>query len=134
MEAHVAPRMTKQRRIILEELRKVKYHPTADQLHRLVRRRLPRISLGTVYRNLDLLSRTGLVQKLDVGGTQKRFDGDLTGHYHKRCLCCGKVEDVWIEEIDSLLTATSSIGDYEIVAHRLEFIGFCPDCRRRQHR
>jgi len=124
-------RMTRQRRIILEELRKVKYHPSADELYRLVRRKLPRISLGTVYRNLDLLSRAGLIQRLEVGGTQKRFDGDITGHYHKRCVACGKVEDVWVQEIPAIARVVRQIADYEIIAHRLEFLGFCPDCGRR---
>ncbi len=127
-------RMTRQRKIILEELRKVKYHPTADDLHRAVRRRLPRISLGTVYRNLDLLSRAGLIQKLEVGGTQKRFDGDVQGHCHRRCVGCGKVEDVRLEETAGISRAVKNMPDYEVISHRIEFIGFCRDCRGRTGR
>jgi Fur family ferric uptake transcriptional regulator len=134
MLAHYTPRMTRQRKIILEELRKVKYHPTADDLYRTVRRRLPRISLGTVYRNLDLLSRAGLIQKLEVGGTQKRFDGDLKGHYHRRCIQCGKVEDVWLDEIAAISRVIREMTDYEVVSHRIEFIGFCRGCRVRTKR
>ncbi|MCJ7604005.1 MAG: transcriptional repressor, partial [Desulfobulbaceae bacterium] len=76
MEAKNKLRMTKQRQVILEELRKVKTHPTADDMYQMLRKKMPKISLGTVYRNLEILSESGIIQKLDVGGTQKRFDGD----------------------------------------------------------
>ena len=62
-------RMTRQRAVILEELRKVKTHPTADELYSIVRERLPRISLGTVYRNLDFLADTGEIRRLEAAGT-----------------------------------------------------------------
>jgi len=64
-------RMTRQRRIILEELRKVDSHPTADEVYEMVRRQLPRISLGTVYRNLEILSREGLIQKVVLGARRR---------------------------------------------------------------
>ena len=73
-------RMTDQRRVILEELRATKSHPTADELYRDVRRRLPKISLGTVYRNLDILNKAGMINKLDFGSGQSRYDADLSNH------------------------------------------------------
>ena len=82
-------RMTRQRAVILEELRKVKTHPTADELYSIVRERLPRISLGTVYRNLDFLADTGEIRRLEAAGTTKRFDGDISWHQHVRCIHCG---------------------------------------------
>lgn len=123
-------RLTRQRQVILEELRKVKSHPSADELYEMVRKRLPRISLGTVYRNLDLMARDGLIMKLELGGTQKRFDGDTTGHYHKRCVNCGKVEDAHVETIKAIEDAVKEVTDYEIIEHRLEFIGLCPQCAK----
>ena len=69
-------RMTRQRAVILEELRKVKTHPTADELYSIVRERLPRISLGTVYRNLDFLTESKEILKLESAGSIRRFDGD----------------------------------------------------------
>ena len=68
-------RMTNQRRVILEELRKVHTHPTVDELYTIVKARMPHISLGTVYRNLDLLTETGEVLKLDSAGSMRRYDG-----------------------------------------------------------
>lgn len=128
-----APRkfmMTRQRRVILEELRKLESHPTADEVYEIARRRLPRISLGTVYRNLEILSEYGMIRKLELGGTQKRFDGDVGGHYHVRCIRCGCIEDVHMEPLTTIENAIRRVSDYEIIGSRLEFIGVCPRCRK----
>jgi Fur family ferric uptake transcriptional regulator len=122
-------RMTCQRQIILEELRKVKTHPTADEVYQMVRQRLPRISLGTVYRNLEILSKSGMVLKLELGGSQRRFDGAVQSHYHVRCSRCGCVQDVVMQPVRDLEDKLRGQCDFEIVGHRLEFIGVCPACR-----
>ena len=92
--SHPQTRMTRQRMVILEELKKVRTHPTADELYAMVRARLPRISLGTVYRNLDFLAETGEILKLEAAGSIRRFDGDIRPHQHIRCTNCGRVGDV----------------------------------------
>jgi len=122
------PRKTPQRRIILEELQKSRSHPTAAELYEIVRCRLPRISLGTVYRNLDLLAEMGTIQRLDLGGTT-RFDGDPCRHYHVRCVHCGRVDDVRDLPADLVRGKPKETGGYEIVGHRLEYLGVCPECR-----
>jgi Fur family ferric uptake transcriptional regulator len=124
-------RMTRQRKIILEELRRMHSHPTADEVYETVRRRMPRISLGTVYRNLEILSQWGLAQKLDLAGARKRFDGSMEDHYHVRCMGCGKVEDVSVGPMQDLEEAVRRNTEFKIVGHRLNFIGFCPTCRRK---
>ncbi len=131
MQPKTHSRSTKQRQVILEELRKVVTHPTADEVYEMVRCRLPRISLGTVYRNLEMLSARGLIQKVDVSGTQRRFDGNASPHYHIRCMGCGKVDDVPGQAIQSLDDMVRALSDYEIWEHRLEFRGLCPQCRSR---
>src|SRR5262249_59374589 len=68
-------------------------HPTADWVYRQARRRLPRISLGTVYRNLKRLAEEGLIREIHAGGHPARFDGNTGRHYHIRCLGCGRVND-----------------------------------------
>lgn len=123
-----ALRMTKQRQVILEELRAVTSHPTADDMYDMVRRRLPNVSLGTVYRNLEMLAENGVVQKLDIGGTKKRFDGNVEVHHHLRCLDCGRVDDIHLEHGLDLEVLAAAHTDYTILRHRLEFIGLCPDC------
>ena len=122
-------RMTRQRRIILEELRKVDTHPTADQLYLCVRDRLPRISLATVYRNLELLVREGLIQRLEFGGTRKRFDGNPEEHHHLRCLSCGEVRDA-SGHIPALQRVARSSDGYEITGYHLELTGYCACCRK----
>lgn len=125
-------RMTTQRQVILEELKQLKTHPTAGELCQIVRRRLPRISLGTVYRNLDILSRTGVIQKLDVAGLEMRFDGDISDHYHLRCVACGRVVDVELEPLNGLEDACQQQSNFRVLGHRLEFMGLCPSCHESQ--
>ena len=125
-------RETSQRRVILEELAKLNTHPTANEIYELVRKRLPKISLGTVYRNLELLSESGLIRKLETAGTQKRFDGTTENHYHVRCVNCGKIEDLRLPAVISLDDVANSISGYEIFWHTLEFGGLCPECHNQR--
>lgn len=125
-------RMTNQRQVILEEIRKVNIHPTADEVYEMVRKRLPRISLGTVYRNLEILSTRGLIQKIGPVSSQMRFDGITKNHYHLRCIYCGKVEDAPIETVDKLENDIRDISDYSIIGHKFEFIGICPGCEEKR--
>ncbi len=121
--------MTTQRTIILEELGKLKTHPTADELYRIVRRKLPKISLGTVYRNLEILSGSGVIQKIEVPGTTKRFDGEAETHHHVRCVSCGAVSDVGPGHTIVVPEITGDVAGYRIVGCRLDLIGICPRCR-----
>ncbi|MBI4833175.1 MAG: transcriptional repressor [Candidatus Lindowbacteria bacterium] len=123
--------MTRQRKTILDELRKVDSHPSADEVYEMVRRRLPHISLGTVYRNLEILSESGEIQKLELAGSQMRFDGNAQDHYHVRCVRCGRVGDIAAAPARSLEEAFRRMTDYDIVGHRLEFMGLCPGCMGR---
>jgi len=120
--------------VILEELKKVASHPAADELYELVRRRLPRVSLGTVYRNLELLCESGMVRKLEYGGSQRRYDGDATHHYHLRCVSCGRVEDAPIKPVSEIEESLRKMSDYEIIGHHVEFVGICPECKRKAPR
>ena len=129
-------RDTHQRRMTLEVLRSTKCHPTASELFGMLRQRLPRISLATVYRNLELLTRLGAIQKLDAGGGEARFDADLHPHQHVRCADCGRVADVSLprEQASNLgldLSQLSEVSGYAVLGWRLDLIGRCPDCRIR---
>jgi len=121
-------RLTSQRQVILEELRKVKSHPTANEIYDMVRKRLPRIGLGTVYRNLDLLAKLGIIRKLEVDSNQKRFDGDSTPHYHIRCIKCSRVDDIFIKMDRGLEKSAASYCDYKILDHHVQFSGICSKC------
>jgi Fe2+ or Zn2+ uptake regulation protein len=123
-------RMTRQRKVILEELRKVETHPSADEVYEMVRKRLPRISLGTVYRNLEILSKSGEIQKLELGCTLKRFDGIAENHYHIRCVHCDRVVDAPVDFDVAVPPDLKDATDFKIIGHKLEFIGICPECLR----
>jgi Fur family transcriptional regulator, ferric uptake regulator len=124
-------RNTKPRRVILEELKKVTTHPTADEVYNMVRERLPRVSLGTVYRNLEMMSESGVILKLEIAGTQRRYDGTTDNHYHVRCTMCGKVDDLPIKPLSGIEREVREVSAYEISGHRLEFKGLCPGCKSR---
>ena len=121
-------RNTRQRQVILEELRKLNNHPTAAEIYEITRRRLPKISLGTVYRNLELLSRMGKINKIKIAGSQARYESDLCRHRHVRCVNCGRVDDVHGLSFDIASDEVENLTSFKILGHRLEFIGICPDC------
>ncbi|NLF09722.1 MAG: transcriptional repressor [Pirellulaceae bacterium] len=121
-------RNTRQRRVILEELRKTSSHPTAEGVHEIVRHRIPNISLGTVYRNLEVLVRLGEIKKLELGGRPARFDGNPADHFHVQCVRCGRVDDVHASQLDLSGSKTNYSSSYRIVGYTLQFFGICPEC------
>jgi len=124
-------RLTGPRRVVLEVVRATDSHPTAEAVHRMVRRRLPRVSLGTVYRNLRLLVAEGLVKELP--GPHARFDGNTTDHHHFTCLGCGVIVDVAGPATEphsrALCRRVATQGGFTVVHHRIEFSGRCARCR-----
>lgn len=125
-------RLTTQRQIILEELAKVTSHPTANEVYDMVRKKLPRIGLGTVYRNLELMAESGVILKLEVGGTQKRFDANVMQHYHIRCTSCGKVDDIDVDVQHQINELAQKMTDYKVLGHNVEFSGICSTCQIKQ--
>lgn len=121
-------RITRQRQFILEELKKVVTHPTADEIYRMVRERMPRVSLGTIYRNLETLSERGVIQKLELAGTQRRYDATTETHYHIRCNRCGCVEDLEMKPLEAIESAASAVTRFTVTGHTMEFEGVCPNC------
>jgi Fur family ferric uptake transcriptional regulator len=124
-------RMTRQRRLILEELGKVTTHPTAPELYNLVRRRLNRVSLGTIYRNLQLLADRGMIQRIETGGV-RRFDGNVEQHYHIRCERCGCLGDVHVGPSLVDEKTAAAVTDFDVRGHHLEFLGLCPECAKKE--
>jgi Fe2+ or Zn2+ uptake regulation protein len=124
-------RMTHQREIILQELRDSRLHLTADELYDRVKKMMPRISLATVYRNLEILTQAGMIAKREVSGRQKRFDSDVSDHDHIVCIQCHRLDNLELnrEEIGRL--PTTQVNGYTITGYRLEFVGICRDCREK---
>ena len=122
-------RNTPQRKVMLAELRKTHSHPTATELYEIVRRRLPKISLGTVYRNLELLTEMGAIRKLEILGKEARFDGDLSKHYHVRCVRCSRVDDLVGVHPEQTTEESGDVNGWKILERRVEFVGICPECQ-----
>jgi len=122
-------RMTHQRQAILEELRKIDSHPTADEIYYRVRQKLPHISLGTIYRNLEVLSNSDIIKKIDVCASQKRYDGRAEFHYHASCINCGRVDDLSANSRVAIKDIFSALCKYKITGHQLVLFGLCPECK-----
>jgi Fur family peroxide stress response transcriptional regulator len=124
-------RLTGPRRVVLEVVRGTDSHPTAERVHEMVRRRLPRVSLGTVYRNLRLLVEQGLVKELP--GPHARFDGNLSEHHHFTCLDCGRIVDVAGTVTEpharALCSRVAAEAGLHVSHHRIDFYGRCAECR-----
>ncbi len=123
-------RNTPQRRVILEELCQLKSHPTASELYAVVRQRLPRISLGTVYRNLEVLHEDSVIRKMEFAGAETRFDGNMEQHYHVRCTECGRIEDIFPVDQDQTPAQPVELAGFQVTGYRLEYFGICPGCRK----
>jgi Fur family ferric uptake transcriptional regulator len=121
-------RQTVQRREILDVLCSSDDHPTASAVYERVRARLPRISLGTVYRNLDRLAECGEIARIEVPGREMRFDADTEQHYHLRCTGCGRVVDVDREDVTVDVRHPDIVDGVRITDCRIQFLGRCERC------
>lgn len=104
-------------------------HPTAETVYLNIRREFPNISLGTVYRNLNLLAEIGEIQKLSPGIGPDRFDGNPAPHYHFICRHCGCVMDLTVSGLDHINILAGQDFDGEIEGHITYFYGTCPACK-----
>lgn len=115
--------------MILETVRSTMDHPTAEWVFRQARRRLPRLSLATVYRNLRQLAEEGLIRELHPGGHPARFDANTGRHYHIRCTACGRVNDLPMSIDPRLEEEAGRAMNYRILGHQVEVLGVCPACQ-----
>jgi len=125
-------RMTNQREMILRELVKSKEHLTADELYDIVKKMMPRISLATVYRNLEILSEAGIIGKLEISGRQKRFDFDPEDHDHIYCAVCHRVDNLNIERTGEQTNKMDAVEGYIVTGYRLEIVGICESCQKKE--
>lgn len=122
-------RNTQQRKIIYDILASTDLHPTADWIYEQVRKVIPNISLGTVYRNLKVLRDEGLILEIS-DGKQSRFDARVDHHYHFRCDRCGKIYDIEPEAVkfDINLDRMKKAG-FSVYRFNVEFSGVCSKCQ-----
>lgn len=122
-------RNTVQRTIIADELRRLANHPTADQVYEAVHAEHPSIGKATVYRTLGRLADEGEILRVRINNGADRFDHQTFAHYHVRCTCCGRVDDVMIPVLSDVDEAAGRSSGYRIEGHTLQFDGICPACQ-----
>lgn len=127
----VRTRNTRQRKLIIAELQDTKSHPAAEWIYQRVKARMPRISLGTVYRNLAVLKEQKIIQELPRVGSQSRYDGNPKPHYHFICLECDGIEDIEAPFLDKVnIEISGKLTEHEVHGYFAEFYGLCPQCQK----
>ena len=129
MEQTKLYRQTRQRQRILQLLRGTEVHPTADWIYAQMKQEFPRLSLGTIYRNLNILITQGLVRKIHSGSTFDRFEANMTNHYHLICESCGRIMDLDMNVQKELEDLAGQLTDFTITKHQINFFGICSDCK-----
>ena len=118
-------RFSRQREQIYQTVCDSREHPSAQMVYDVLRPDMPRLSLGTVYRNLHQMAQEGRLVELD--GSVTRFDAVLPPHTHIRCIRCGQVADLELP-YDPVLDRETDAGGWSVTGHSLIFNGICPAC------
>ncbi|TCP24568.1 Fur family peroxide stress response transcriptional regulator [Scopulibacillus darangshiensis] len=122
-------RITPQRHAILEFLIVSMAHPTADDIYKALEGKFPNMSVATVYNNLRVFKKAGLVKELTYGDSSSRFDFASSDHYHVICSSCGKIVDFHYPGLDEVEALAEHVTGFSAQNHRMEVYGVCPDCR-----
>ena len=122
-------RHSKQRERIFEILKNTGIHPTANWIYNQLKNEFPNLSMGTVYRNLNILIEQGYVKKIDFASTFGRFEANIHPHYHFICEKCGAVKDLDMPIDKSLNEKVNQQTNYQTKHHRIEFYGICDECK-----
>ena len=123
-------RYSRQRERIYQAVHASREHPSAQMVYDLLREELPRLSLGTVYRNLHQMAQEGMLQELE--GPTARFDACLAPHAHIRCTCCGRVMDLSALEEPAPVRSAAETG-WQVERYSLMLEGICPACAGKDH-
>lgn len=128
-------RNTIQKQTILQAVKELANHPTAEQVYEKVVVKLPNISRATVYRNLSNMADHGLLQRIGVPGGADHYDHTLQVHYHVLCTHCGALEDIWLEKpAKNLMELANEKSTFSIQSYQLVFNGICPCCEAKQRK
>ena len=124
-------RYSRQRKLVLKKVSLLCDHPTAEEIYEAASRESPGLSLGTVYRNLNVLADAKKIRRVSVPGHADRFDHTLREHSHMYCTCCGSVSDVELD--DAALLKVIEQGAGKIQDYSLTVFGLCSECRCHAH-
>lgn len=123
---------SKQREMILDTLKENVVHPTAEYLYEKIKSKDPKISLATLYRNLNQLTQNGIIKKIDGLETSSHFDHNTHKHYHFICSKCNRVFDISADVAPDLIEKTENSTGFEIQSHDIVFTGICKECKNKQ--
>ena len=118
--------MTKQRQLVFDTIVNSPYHLTAEQIYTIAKEQMPSIAVGTVYRNLGILTDERYIRKIEIAGGPDRYDKNLSPHEHMICDICGNVSDVCDCSINDILC---NITDNTMTSYELTIHYVCEDCR-----
>ena len=122
-------RNTIQKDLVLKTVQELKRHLTADEVYESIKKEHPTIGRGTVYRNLKILVEEGAIRKVEVPDGSDRFDFTLKDHYHVKCVKCGDIFDVDMEQLPDLKAKIRDTHGMEFLGYDIFFKGICPACR-----
>ncbi|MBX6762699.1 MAG: transcriptional repressor [Rubrobacteraceae bacterium] len=122
--------LTAQRRAVLDALRQADGHPSAEEVYLIVKRKNPRIALGTVYQALSVLEEIGVISSKHWAESPIRYDLNLEPHLDIRCIRCGRVSEVPGIEMGDLKARVQENTPYEVTSADLVLEGICPECRK----
>lgn len=122
-------RNTVQKDLVRNAVLTMKRHVTADEVYEYVKRDHPGIGKGTVYRNLGILSEEGSIRRVEVPNGPDRFDFTLRNHYHVRCVRCGEVFDVDMDEIPEIMKQIHDSHGMQFLSYDILFKAICPACQ-----
>lgn len=122
-------RNTIQKDLVRNTVYESRRHVTANEVYEFVKEFCPTIGKGTVYRNLDILVEEGDLRKVEVPDGPNRFDLTLKNHYHVRCVNCGEISDVDMDEILGLLEKIHDTHGTDFLEYDILFKGICPKCQ-----
>jgi Fur family transcriptional regulator, peroxide stress response regulator len=122
-------KLTPQRLAVYNYLINTTSHPSADVIYTDIHIQYPTMSLATVYKALKTLVEVGLIQEINVGEGNFRYDGNSCPHPHLQCLGCGKVDDFKDLTLDNLNSLAENHTDYKIISNKVYFYGYCANCQ-----
>lgn len=128
-------RITPQRIDVVKYILNTRSHPSADDIHKVIKKRYPMVSLATVYKTLDLLKRLYIVQELGFADKSARYETNSKAHINMVCTSCGKISDVeGVRGLSELEFQARDKSSYYILTRRFELHGYCPSCKSKRYR
>jgi len=125
-------RRSLQREKIYNLLRSTATHPTADWIYGKLKSEFPKLSQGTVYRNLSILLNQKKIKKIRNGSTFDRYEANMSLHYHMICKSCGSITDIDIPNCKDMVENTQKFTNFSIESFQIEFYGICENCQKKK--